>query len=594
MADAYDSSTVKQLKETAAERGLTIKSTLRKADIIQKLRENDAQADASAGESANTVVGDAPTLPVGDAPPAIETAPAQVSAVDEAEKEPTPPPHHDEILPNQLPNEPLLAEDPVVNGSTPATETLPATAEQPAEEPTFVDNTISSELATPVPTEELVEDIRKRKRRSLTPAVDAEEVAAKRAKVQENTNNDVSFTEPASGEIVDYDTNDHMEEDIVEEKAQAEVEPPKEPAALRKDVRNLFRADTSSSQHATKRSSDDDMTDDGPATSPACHLATPALYIANLKRPLQEAAIKKHLETLAAPKGSDDSQSVIKVFHLDQIKTHALVLFTSVSAASRVRSSLHDQKYPDEAGREALFVDFVPDESVEDWIRREKSASGPRWTVTYSKDGEATHHEVGNFAPSVARHSSASFNPPTGPRSSIATGPMAPPASTTMLKAPIPGANASQQPTPPTGKAFKTLESLFSNTTAKPMIYYKPVDASLAASRLKELQHHTVTSWSELERKPDMPEIRVTFEGGATLVQSGEYRGGNRFQKRPEQPWEVQRRLVARQDVERIRNARLERERVAEEKTRLAEEIAEQERIAEKREREELAMDVAE
>lgn len=57
------------------------------AYLIRKLRENDAQADAFAGESANTVVGDAPILPVDDAPSAIETAPAQVSAHEDQEKE---------------------------------------------------------------------------------------------------------------------------------------------------------------------------------------------------------------------------------------------------------------------------------------------------------------------------------------------------------------------------------------------------------------------------------------------------------------------------------------------------------------------------
>ena len=44
MADDYESLTVKQLKEEVAKRdGLTIKSTLRKAEIIEKLREWDQE-----------------------------------------------------------------------------------------------------------------------------------------------------------------------------------------------------------------------------------------------------------------------------------------------------------------------------------------------------------------------------------------------------------------------------------------------------------------------------------------------------------------------------------------------------------------------
>ncbi|KAK3177305.1 hypothetical protein Dsin_032893 [Dipteronia sinensis] len=79
-----------------------------------------------------------------------------------------------------------------------------------------------------------------------------------------------------------------------------------------------------------------------------------------------------HISSLAGPQGTDS----VKVFYLDSIRTHAFVSFISISAAARVRNSMHGTRFPDELMRDTLWIDFIPDEKVQDWIDEETGDAG--------------------------------------------------------------------------------------------------------------------------------------------------------------------------------------------------------------------------
>ncbi|CAI4210697.1 unnamed protein product [Parascedosporium putredinis] len=127
---------------------------------------------------------------------------------------------------------------------------------------------------------------------------------------------------------------------------------------------------------------------------PAIHPATSAVYIRNFMRPLRVPDVQEYLAKVAAPPSAEPSLDDIENFFLDQIRTHAFVVFRSVSAASRVRNALHDCVWPDEVNRKPLWVDFVPPEKVDEWIAIEASQGGgrssmaKRWVVNYVDDDD--------------------------------------------------------------------------------------------------------------------------------------------------------------------------------------------------------------
>jgi hypothetical protein len=135
-----------------------------------------------------------------------------------------------------------------------------------------------------------------------------------------------------------------------------------------------------------------DDEDDEPAT-PSMHPATKALYIRNLVRPMQEANLKNHILSLSTRyDAQEEERELIESFYLDTIKSHALIVFTSVAAATRVRIGVHNKVFPPEKLRKPLWADFIPEDKVQSWIEREKERGmGARWEVAYdSIDGEVT------------------------------------------------------------------------------------------------------------------------------------------------------------------------------------------------------------
>ncbi|KAF1961607.1 hypothetical protein CC80DRAFT_589141 [Byssothecium circinans] len=256
---------------------------------------------------------------------------------------------------------------------------------------------------------------------------------------------------------------------------------------------------------------EDALTDDRPI-APALHPATPALYIRNFMRPLRPEALRMHLISLATPPSSSPSPSILKSLFLDNMKTHALVLFASTTAASRVRASLHGSIWPPEGNRKDLWVDFIPDDKVEGWIAEEEAAfqedkdarasgisgRGKKFEIVYpeNEDGtvEAVFQEVGAVGGAVNAGSAAPFNPPTGPRktSHQTNSNLAPP-----THAPAPSSETRHD----IEKSFKTLDELFHSTTAKPQLYFLPVSDQRSEARLKELDLETSRDWTPEEKR---------------------------------------------------------------------------------------------
>lgn len=248
--------------------------------------------------------------------------------------------------------------------------------------------------------------------------------------------------------------------------------------------------------------------------SPAIHPATAAIYIRDIMRPLNAALLKSHIASLAAAPGQESDPEVIVDFYIDLIRTHAFVSFTSVSAASRARSGLHDRIWPDEKTRKPLWVDFVPVDKIEEWIETEQASNpgrtlGKKWEVIYDMDEErnvtVTLRDATNFPRqnSYSRQSFSAPSPvkvPTQPRFSedhyLSEQKHIPPP-----PAPITAM--------PNGQS--RLDELFQSTTTLPKIYFKPVSREVVNKRLDAFEDATSKN-IDLDR-PDAALVnRYTFE----------------------------------------------------------------------------------
>jgi hypothetical protein len=253
--------------------------------------------------------------------------------------------------------------------------------------------------------------------------------------------------------------------------------------------------------------------------SPAVHPATSALYIRDFMRPLNPAQLKSYLASLATPPSHDTDTDIIVNFYVDPIRTHAFVSLTSVSAAARVRSAIHDRIWPDERTRKPLWADFVPAEKVDRWIEEEQSttggrASGKKWEVYYDVDEDrnvtATLQESSTFPRAPIRQPSGPgpvpfSQPPTKPRG-IEGAPLGPRAATQALRQNV-------------ASSLKTLDKLFKATTAKPVLYFQPVSKELANKRLDSID---LATSKKAVGPPVSGEInRYTFEDGDVLVDRG-------------------------------------------------------------------------
>ena len=359
-------------------------------------------------------------------------------------------------------------------------------------------------------TEELESDTKKRKRRSNSPDLTTKEVLAKKPRPSQ---------EPAPGVHLKEDNDVVMEQRRPEESASDPKREQKENVSRYKDL-----VQPSSNQSA------DALSDDRP-TIPAIHPVTSALYIRNFMRPLRPEPLRTHLTSLASPPSSSPDPSIISALFLDNMKTHALALFASTTAASRVRASLHGSIWPPEGNRKELWVDFVPDDRVEEWMKieedalaseKEARASGrpiaaKRFEVVYNESPSsivAVHQEVGSGAP---------VNAPRGPRGSVDD------RRPSNIPAPLPTAPTDELKKD-TSASFKTLHDLFDSTTAKPQLFYLPVSDAISETRLKEFNLETSRDWNpEAVRKgrgmQKEAKYRYTFDEDDRIVEAGEDRG---------------------------------------------------------------------
>ncbi|RHZ44551.1 SAP domain protein [Aspergillus thermomutatus] len=421
----------------------------------------------------------------------------------------------------------------------PDSKELPDSAEKTATQPSAA----TTGLSTPLPVDEMIEDTRKRKRRSQTPIPTPEAVASKRVKALEES---PRVLLPEDRDIMDVEDSSEKkaaaaaavpgENEHVHNQNAAEGNAPitdatrrasisddvrtKGTAPIKQDARfkDLFAPADREQIRAPSPPADTAMED--VEVEPALHVATAALYIDGLMRPLQPTALKNHLVSIATAPGSSPDPGVIVDFYLDPIKTHSFVTFTNISAASRARTALHGVVWPNESNRKTLFVDFIPERKLQQWVAKEEESRRrggppPRWEVRYDRtdDGvEAVLQEVdpkGAASRQAPGRASTDFSrpPPLGPRASIGN------------KDRRPSGPPPPELRPRPGQGFKPLDDLFESTTTKPKLYYRRVPREVADRRLDR--------FDDLLRKGSFPRRggdetrRITFEDGDFFVDNG-------------------------------------------------------------------------
>ncbi|TKA76429.1 hypothetical protein B0A55_05190 [Friedmanniomyces simplex] len=564
MATEYSKLKVVELKDLLKERGIPTTGLTRKQSIIEALEKRDAEVSGSAvavdppengngdeaemkaaeekhGEGEGVGAGEAET---GIQAEKVEAAVAEVEAAAAAKEDANAqdmdalPDATSELAPTTTPQQPTILE---------------------ADEP--VSSRPTSELATPQQPSGMLEDAssesRKRKRRSPTPPLSEETVSKKLKAAEEAAADSVKLSEDAVvedapvqlGEAVDTGTED--------------AEKTMNPYSTSDDVRDIDTEDVAMADQSVAP----DTAPRGELQPGAIHPATRALYIRDLIRPLQPAQLRDHLIALS---GSDTLDSSIDTFHLDVLRTHAFAVFSTLKESTRVRAALHGTVFPDEPARKDLWVDFVPEDKVAEWIEVEERAGtsrrdARRWEVVYEGLGEGPtvqHVEiVGGGRVGVGRQGSMGIaagagagggmpNAPLGPRGN-GTLHQRPSQSQTALPPPqAPTARESAEPrelhpgndepavsvsanptTGPSASSFTTLAKTFLCTTTKPHLYYLPKPGELATSRLQILEQETSRHWDGARAGDGVGEgyggglRRYTFEDGDRLVDGGADRG---------------------------------------------------------------------
>ncbi|KAL5383639.1 hypothetical protein DPSP01_005746 [Paraphaeosphaeria sporulosa] len=577
----YNKETVAKLRQVLKDRNIPSTGLTRKAQIIEKLEEWDAQ-NAIEGEAEHApeaaeevevevaepeveAASSEPPEPNDDAPvvapgatteerteAAEATAPDDVkdNTVIEAQEG-----NSADSVPKEDPQPAIIiaeeAQIPTESHATdfarPTQTPSPASDEKPSiEKPELLPiperSVISTADQSRLNTEELEADTRKRKRRSLTPELSAQEVRTKKPRPSEDVVHEVAVPQDEDT-VMDQRPPEEAEKELDEiameedaangnPKIEAELaisaaESKAAPEAEKKQKIDRYRELLKPASEPSVADAPSDIPDDR-SVSPALHLATPALYIRNLMRPLRPEPLRAHLVALASPPSTDADPEIISTLFLDNMKTHALVRFASTTAASRVRASLHGTTWPPEGNRKDLWVDFVPDEDCATWIQEEEDAMfaekearaagrpipAKKFEVVYFEDENggytAVFQEVGAGA--------AAFNPPKGPRRTSQQ---------------VSGAGAVPLPTQEIRQnaeaSFKTLDELFSSTIAKPKLYFLAVSDERAEARTRDLEAETSRHWTPEEKRKGRgiqasrldQKIRFTFDEEDRVVEAG-------------------------------------------------------------------------
>ncbi|TKA34402.1 hypothetical protein B0A54_15234 [Friedmanniomyces endolithicus] len=559
MATQYSKLKVIELKDLLKERGIPTAGLTRKQSIIDALEKRDSEASGSAvavdapedskeGEvevkAAEEESGGGNVVRSDEVETGVEAQKVEGDATDMKEASALEPGTKDQGL------------DVLSDATTDPAPT--AILEQPsvleAGEP--VSSKPTSELATPQQHSGTLEDAspesRKRKRRSPTPSL-SEETVSKKLKATEQAGADpVKLSDDAVIEDapVPLGGADGMDTEGAENTVQ--------PYSSGNDLRDPNTEDVT----MTDQPAIPDTSSARDSPTGAVHPATRALYIRDLIRPLQPTQLRDHLVALAGPDSTDSS---IEQFHLDVLRTHAFAVFSTLKAATRVRAALHGTVFPDEPARKALWVDFVPEEKVPEWIDVEASAGTSRrdarkWEVVYGGSGEGTavqHVEVGGAGRdgSIRQGSTTqAASTGTGAGGGMPNAPLGPRGNGTMIQRPSQSQpladRTSTEPqearngdderavsvtanpaTGPSASSFTTLAKTFLCTTTKPHLYYLPKPDELATSRLRALEQETSRDWTGARTGDGVGEgygrglRRYTFEDGDRLVDGGADRG---------------------------------------------------------------------
>lgn len=411
-----------------------------------------------------------------------------------------------------------------------------------------------------LPPTDLAEDQSRRRKRSATPVPSSKEMARKKARLSNDkdglpTEETLASKDQSPGiettqEMGEGESIGAPEEALVDELDDQITTVTEQPPKAEEPVPVETTATTTKPPTSPKRSR---SLSEERITPPALHPATTSLYIRNFKRPLHIPSLRSHIVSLAKSPSTTDSTDPMTLFYLDSIRTHAFVSFTSIAAASRVRSALHGTRFPDETLREPLFVDYVPDGKVQSWIEQEtgegfgRGGGARRFEVVYKEGENGIEVVFQEFDPSRSR---PQLEPGRGSRMSIdQPRPESVPTGVHADRAALiprdsrrndDGDRTRAPPTSPKGpdtrgRGFKALDELFDSTTTKPKLYYKPVPDSIAAERL-DMLHGLRIGYAGRGRSGDEGMKRYSFDryrGKEEWVDKGpEFGFGKRGQDR--------------------------------------------------------------
>lgn len=536
----YSQLTVAKLKDELKERDIPSTGLKLKKDFIDRLEQHDLEK-TSTEDPTSTLPDQSDPIAATDATAATDPIPATEPATDPL---------------------PTTEDKPEQDNVEPAQETTTDLAASP--KPEVMDHSPIAATPEPAKLEEPVSaDGKKRKRRSHSPN-ELQDLAHKKLKQE------------ADGPVLPLPT----EQEPVESDVAMHDVPLEQPAVILQpmstsdDLTQPFNNDEDkprSTRSPNERRfknlinpTESDPVQPGPelddvAVSPAIHPATRALYIRHLVRPINPSALRDHLEDIARPPDhSDTSASLVEECYVDALRTHAFVLFTSISAASRARASTHARIWPAEPMRKQLWADFFPEERFQEYLDTERASGGSRpssakrWELAYNPVDVGVDVQLVEAGPAVAHrastHAGAPNAPPTGPRGSISSG-RRPSFAQSEQRRPSQTVLAPPPPPPPPRRSSKVVEEatapfleldkLFNFTSTKPKLYWQPVSDNLADDRLDELDRETSRDWdprADMKRNGDslgrgLDQLkRYTFEDGDVLVDGGpEFGGGRAF-----------------------------------------------------------------
>ncbi|KAK3954525.1 hypothetical protein QBC32DRAFT_404126 [Pseudoneurospora amorphoporcata] len=592
MTTDWSKLTVVDLRQELKRRGRS--QAGKKADLVERLTVDDQEAqtsqqegdapqeaeqeeDQEQGQEAEATSASAPedeaTKSSGSPPPASVKAPSQEPQPEAASASPAPEPVAQEEKSATAQDAAQTESNIKQEGSNePTKESAAESAREANNVPVTKDDTaeakekkaeksVSTESAPVAP--ELTSDTSSRKRRSRSPPPE-EETSRKRARPTDQKDEDarMSGLKSQSGETVlplddeqggqdaSYATIHPEIPQVADSKEVSEMpDAPQHREASELRDSNYRNQEEESRDHVKteaylKQASPDraaydrsavkyeaDMDIDERDVAPSEHPATQALYIKNLMRPLRPDFLRRYLEELAAPPGSLRDLDSIRDFHLDHIKTHAFVSFTSVAAAARVRVALHGQIWPNERNRKELWVDFIPPDRVNEWAETEQSEGGrgnlARWEVRYERDeenGDITTRLVNaelEPAPAVV----ATAGSTTRGSVSSAREPLPPPVIPSGPAAGRQHPSIEGAPSGPRGRGGRVPQPALTGdemkaTRTHPSLLYRPVNAELAERRLSNMRSfYTRDRHRDMGREDEIN--RYTFEDADSFVDRG-------------------------------------------------------------------------